>query len=142
MRRSIGYAAAIGMAVAGLNLAAAPSAFAGAYGCPGSQIGAYNLIGTNNEVWSTAYLYYSSAGGGTNCAVLVAKKFAGTRHPMKIGIRIGNGTRTEDEGNFHSYAGPVSKTSTNGRCITLSLSEEDPRNGNWAGRSVDDVACG
>jgi hypothetical protein len=142
MRRSIAYLAALGMAAVGLNLAVAPSASAGDYGCPGSQIGSYNLIGTNNEVWSTAYLYYSSADGGTNCASLVAKKFAGTRHQMKVAIWLGDGARKTDDGNYVSYAGPVSKTSSNGHCVSLSLSETDPRDGSWAGRTVDDVACG
>jgi hypothetical protein len=142
MRRSIAYLAALGMAAVGINFAVAPTASAGAYGCPGSQIGSYNLIGVNSEVWSTAYLYYSSADGGTNCAVLVAKKFAGTTHQMKVGIRLGDGALKIDDGNYEWYAGPVSKTSSNGHCVSLTLSETDPRNGNWAGRTVDDVACG
>lgn len=104
-------------------------------------MGAYDLR-DENGVWSTAYLYYSSANGGTNCASLVAKKFAGPRHYMSVGINVsGRSGYKEDEGQYSSYAGPVSQTGTDGHCINLLLWETVPGVVD-GGRTVDNVACG
>ncbi|MFF4435044.1 hypothetical protein ACFYZ4_38515 [Streptomyces sp. NPDC001513] len=142
MRRSLATLAALATMTGTAILATAPSAYAGGYGCSGSQVGSYDLQGSDG-VWSTSYLYYSSANGGTNCAVLVAKKWAGTRHYMSISMKVpGKSGPKENEGQFASYAGPVTQTGTNGHCISMILWENSPDNDHQAGRPVDNVACG
>lgn len=143
MRRFLVSLAAMVAAIGGLNLAIAPSAFAGGYGCSGSQVYSKNLIGPGGEVWSTARIYYSTANGGTNCIVLVAKKYAGVRHYMSVTLWVdGRSGSKEDDGNFVSYAGPVTQTNTNGKCVSGTLWENSPGGNNQVGAPIDHVACG
>ena len=92
MRRTLATAAALTLSFTGLGVATAPGAFAATagaseYGCPGSLIDTYNTP-ASGEVWGQLRLYYSSANGGTNCAVLLAKKYYGKSHYMEVGINI------------------------------------------------------
>ncbi|MFH8493641.1 hypothetical protein [Streptomyces coeruleorubidus] len=145
MRRLLATAAALGLSFTGLSVATAPGAFAATesaaeYGCPGSLIDTYNTP-ASGEVWGQLRLYYSSANGGTNCAVLLAKKYYGTTHYMEVGINISGSSDTKlDSGAYSRYAGPVTVTRTNGHCIDLGGGEDI--GGLWAGRSVNRVHCG
>ncbi|AZP19360.1 hypothetical protein ACIGMX_12850 [Streptomyces aquilus] len=145
MRRTLATTAALALSFTGLSMATAPGAFAAPeaaaeYGCPGTLIDTYNTPATG-EVWAQLRLYYSSANGGTNCAVLLAKKYYGTTHYMEVGINIsGSSNNKLDYGAYKYYAGPVSVTSTNGHCIDLSGAEDN--GGVWAGRSLNRVHCG
>ena len=87
---------------------------------PGSVIGSYQLHASGGAAHPNArvQVYYSSANGGTNCAVLLDNE-AGD-HYMRVTI----GGRPEvpvdwasDYGTFSSYAGAVGIRSTNGRCV-------------------------
>ncbi|MFF7451310.1 MULTISPECIES: hypothetical protein [unclassified Streptomyces] len=137
--------AALALSVTGLSMATAPGAFAATeaaaeYGCAGSLVDTYNSPATG-EVWAQLRLYYSSANGGTNCAVLVAKKYYGDLHYMEVGINISGSSNTKlDSGAYKYYAGPVSVTSTNGHCIDVGGGEDI--GGLWAGRSLKRVHCG
>ncbi|MEV7890748.1 hypothetical protein ACWD3I_42080 [Streptomyces sp. NPDC002817] len=145
MRRILATSAALALSVTGLSMATAPGAFAATeaaaeYGCPGSLIDTYNSPATG-EVWAQLRLYYSSANGGTNCAVLLAKKYYGDVHYMEVGISISGSSNTKlDYGAYKYYAGPVSVTSTNGHCIDVGGGEDI--GGLWAGRSLKNVHCG
>ncbi|MFD8010498.1 hypothetical protein [Streptomyces sp. NPDC058955] len=142
MRRPIASLAVIAMTVAGL-IGFAPSASAGDYGCAGSLVYSKNLTGPGNEVWSTAKLYYSSANGGTNCMVLVAKKYAGIKHYMYAMLRVDGRTGSHvNEGQFAWYAGPVVRTNTDGHCVSGGFWEYSPDNSIQTGAGFDSVACG
>ncbi|AYL37322.1 hypothetical protein ACG2OD_17560 [Streptomyces sp. PDY-4] len=145
MRRTLATAAALTLSFTALGVATAPGAFAATagaseYGCPGSLIDTYNTP-ASGEVWGQLRLYYSSANGGTNCAVLLAKKYYGKSHYMEVGINItGSSNNKLDYGAYSYYAGPVTVTSTNGHCIDLGGGEDN--GGIWAGRSLKGVHCG
>ncbi|KAF3466611.1 hypothetical protein [Streptomyces sp. Tu 3180] len=145
MRRILATAAALALSLTGLSVATAPGALAATsgateYGCPGSLIDTYNTP-ASGTVWGQSRLYYSPASGGTNCAVLLAKKYYGTSHYMEVGISISGSGNTElDSGAYSYYAGPVTVTSTNGHCIDLGGGEDI--GGLWAGRSLKGVHCG
>ncbi|MFK0101677.1 hypothetical protein [Streptomyces sp. NPDC091040] len=143
VRQGIVSVAAAVAVIGGINFALAPSASASGYGCSGSVVYSKNLM-VESKAWSTAYLYYSSANGGTNCAVLVAKKWAGTRHFMHISIQLSgvDSGLKKDEGQFTSYAGPVTLTHTNGHCISGTMWENSPDDNTQAGAAINKVACG
>lgn len=142
MRRSIASLAVLATAMAGL-IGLAPSASAGDYGCAGSLVYSKDLLGEGG-VWSTARLYYSPADGGTNCMVLVAKKYAGTKHYMSVSMSVdGRSGYQKNEGQFAWYAGPVVQKNTNGHCISGTLWENAPGdNAPQAGAGIYSVACG
>jgi hypothetical protein len=97
-------------ATAGLGLVAAPAASAaaqGAYGCAGSEIDTYNIKDTDGSVWGTLHLFYSSANGGTNCVVNVARKYYGQKQLLEVSIRQGDRFKKQED-YFYEYAGPVS----------------------------------
>ncbi|GAA4124293.1 hypothetical protein GCM10022415_30170 [Knoellia locipacati] len=112
-------------------LAGATAAYAGggtggngfrASACPGSVIGTYSLQASGGATHPNARVkvYYSTASGGTNCAVLLDNE-AGD-HYMRVTI----GGRPEvpvdwasDYGTFSSYAGAVGIRNTNGRCVHI-----------------------
>ncbi|MFJ2949078.1 hypothetical protein ACIO8H_15835 [Streptomyces sp. NPDC087226] len=144
MRRTFATAAALALSLTGLGVATAPSASAATsgaaeYGCPGSLVGTYNTP-ASGEVWGQLRVYYSSANGGTNCAVLLAKKYYGSSHYMEVGINISGRSGKLDSGAYQYYAGPVTVTGTNGHCIDVGGGEDN--GGIWAGRSVKGVHCG
>lgn len=131
-------------ATAGLGLVAAPTASAavqGAYGCAGSEIDTYNIKDTDGSVWGTLHLYYSSANGGTNCVVNVARKYSGQRHLLEVSIRQGDRFKKQED-YFYEYAGPVSLTSMDGHCVTVSGWVTAPNNGKAVGDQWANVHCG
>ena len=114
------------------GLAMAPAAHAGAYGCAGSQIGAYSVTTSGGTSYGTAYLYYDSS-TGKNCAVAVKNSTGGYGTSDYISVNLEKctntspastctlpGTRVHDDdgGNYLYYAGPVSISSPN-NCIKL-----------------------
>jgi hypothetical protein len=134
----------VSLAVAGCGLAAAPSASAapqGAYGCSGSEIDTYNIKDTDGSIWGTIHLYYSSADGGTNCAVNVARKYYGQRHMLEISMLQGNRSDTDRNHYYYEYAGPVSLNHMNGKCVTVGGWVTSPSGSKAVGDSWDDVHC-
>ncbi|MFE2559770.1 hypothetical protein ACFXGT_27845 [Streptomyces sp. NPDC059352] len=97
----------------------------------------------DGSVWSTAQIYYSSANNGTNCAVLVAKKWAGIKHPMGINLKVDGRTGIQvNNGDFAWYAGPVIQTNTNGHCVSSGFSEDAPNGSSASDDYIYSVACG
>ncbi len=141
MRRTFVTLAALVIGAAGVGLATAPVASAAGYGCGGSLVGQYHIKDAGGSIWSTLNVYYSSANGGTNCAVNVAKRYAGTRHGLEVHIFQGD-RRADDRGKYSQYAGPVSLTSTNGRCITVSGEVSNPSGSSVIVHKVPDIHCG
>ncbi|MFF6995230.1 hypothetical protein ACFY93_09760 [Streptomyces sp. NPDC008313] len=143
MRRTLvgllSLSAAVGLGVAtGATASATPQ---GAYGCTGSRVGTYNIKNTDGSTWGSIYLYYSSASGGTNCAVNAAKKYAGQRHLLEV--RISSGSQADsDDGIYTEYAGPVKLTHMDGKCVTLSGWVTAPGNGAAVGDQWTNVHCG
>jgi hypothetical protein len=160
MRNKVGSAVIGGASVIGLLLGFAGTAHAGdgdpaitavgtraAYGCSGA------LIDTYQTNWGQVRLYYSSAEGGTNCASLVAQKYAGQRHYMCVGIRKGSlgqscahgqpNTKSLNTGYFEEYAGPVKVTHVDNACISLNAAEDSPAGpANGYDTPIYNVHCG
>lgn len=113
----------------------------GRYGCGGSLVGQYNIKGSDNSTWGTINVYYSSASGGTNCIVNVAKKYAGTPHGLEVHLFQGS-RRADDKGRYSQYAGPVSLSETNGDCITVSGEVSNPSGSTVAIGKWSNVHCG
>lgn len=89
--------------------------------CPGSVIGTYALTsGFATHPNARVKVYYSSANGGTNCAVLFDNE-AGS-HFMRVTI-ASNPERpansASDYGTFASYAGAVGIRGTDGDCVWI-----------------------
>jgi hypothetical protein len=110
----------------------ASAASASAYGCSGSQIDSYAVRTSwpSGTIYGHIYLYYSSSNGGTNCAVVVATSAGGygVQKPMDIWMyRCAESTentpctfinpRSEDNGNYYYFAGPVKQTNADNHCI-------------------------
>ncbi|WP_405796439.1 hypothetical protein [Streptomyces sp. NBC_01506] len=125
----------------GIGLITAPTASAAGYGCGGSLVGQYNIKGSDNSTWGTINVYYSSASGGTNCIVNVAKKYAGTPHGLEVHLFQGS-RRADDKGRYSQYAGPVSLSETNGDCITVSGEVSNPSGSTVAIGKWSNVHCG
>ncbi|WP_409470910.1 hypothetical protein [Streptomyces sp. HC307] len=113
------------------GMAIAPTASAAGYGCSGNLIDTYNVKTSSVVKYGVVYLYYSTADGGTNCAVTVDTYF-GTSTTKHMAIFIGRCAAgstpgsacsqdqyTSDSGNYTWYAGPRSVTGTANRCVTL-----------------------
>ncbi|MEU7057011.1 hypothetical protein [Streptomyces sp. NPDC046197] len=131
-------------AAAGLSLVAAPAASAlpeGAYGCSGNEIGTYAIKDTDGSTWGTLHLYYSSADGGTNCLVNVAKKYYGQRHMIEVTIKQGDRGDSDRNHFYYEYAGPVHLNRMNGKCVTVSGWVTAPNNGKAVGDQWTNVHC-
>ncbi|MFJ3941786.1 hypothetical protein [Streptomyces parvus] len=128
------------LGIAGMGLVSAPTASAAGYGCGGSLVGQYNIKGADKSTWGTINVYYSSSNGGTNCAVNVAKKYAGTPHGMEVHLFQGS-RRADDRGKYSQYAGPVSLTGTNGKCITVSGEVSNPSGSSVTLDKWSDIYC-
>ncbi|MFI6490586.1 hypothetical protein [Streptomyces sp. NPDC050564] len=131
-------------ATAGLGLVAAPTASAaaqGAYGCAGSEVDTYNIKDTDGSVWGTLHLFYSSANGGTNCVVNVARKYYGQKQLLEVSIRQGDRFKKQED-YFYEYAGPVSLTGMDGHCVTVSGWVTSPSGSKAVGDQWADVHCG
>lgn len=139
-----GLTLALGGALLAPQVASAATAEpATAYGCAGSKVGTYTL-NYNGAVWGHAYLYYSSASGGTNCAVYVTAQHVGTTRPMDVWMRFHNDLHggVKDDGSYASYAGPVRLTNTAGKCLDVGYDDVNPTTGYGYGTYVGGVACG
>jgi hypothetical protein len=101
-----------------------------AYGCSGSLIDTYNVKTSSGVVYGRIRLYYSSASGGTNCAVMVSTTAGGygvdgtylSVHLRRCAQTVPGSTCTvtaekREAWYFIYYAGPVKVTSTAGRCV-------------------------
>lgn len=128
------------MAVAGLAalgvFASTTAAYAGggtggngfrASGCPGSVLNTYPLkSGTLAHPTARVKVYYSSANGGTNCAVVLDNK-AGS-HFLRVVIQNVPERPTNsasDYGTFTTYAGAVGIRNTNGKCVWVTATIRD-----------------
>ncbi|MDO0934664.1 hypothetical protein QQY66_24380 [Streptomyces sp. DG2A-72] len=113
------------------GLVMAPTASAAGYGCSGNLIDTYDVKTSGGVKYGVVYLYYSTANGGTNCAVTVDTYF-GTSTTKHMAIFIGRCAAgsvegqscsqdqyTSDSGRYTSYAGPRSVTGAASRCVTL-----------------------
>ncbi|MFF7447570.1 MULTISPECIES: hypothetical protein [unclassified Streptomyces] len=128
MRKTIStMLAALALFIGGLVMA--PTASAAGYGCSGNLIDTYDVKTSNGVKYGVVYLYYSTADGGTNCAVTVDTYF-GTRKHMAIfidrcaagsvaGRSCASDQYDSDSGNYITYAGPRQVTGSANRCIKL-----------------------
>ncbi|GAA1292532.1 hypothetical protein Psi02_50010 [Planotetraspora silvatica] len=138
---------------AGLLVAPATAANAGAYGCTGTDVGSwpvYDEYGTVGDI----HLYYDSS-TGWNCAAAVKRTsyvFYGLA--THIYITINNSAYDDnhvknnfasDSGMYKYYAGPA-KVYGKGMCIWLQAGIADVSGpnaqGNYITRYVNRVACG
>ena len=119
--------------VASFVVGVAPASATHIAGCYGSRI-EHVPLKYDTTVVGYVDLYYSSSNGGTNCVKTISagpssgvSKFmlakiyrctggAGSTCVDNFG---GFDQRDEDKGNFASYAGPVSVTSTSSRCVSF-----------------------
>ncbi|GAA3818788.1 hypothetical protein GCM10022206_66380 [Streptomyces chiangmaiensis] len=156
MKKKFAALLASALAFAGLSLVGAPAAHASGYGCSGSLIDSY-AVRTNGGTgtrYGTLYLYYSTANGGTNCAVTVDTYFGtSVKKYMEVYIwRCVAGTTAgqfcdsdqsaNDTGNYYSYAGPRSVTGTASRCIMVYGRIDNPYGSDVATASTVATHCG
>lgn len=100
---------------------AAPVQTAQAAGvCGGSRIDSKPLTSSGGSVKGHVELWYSSANNGTNCVVTYDDTTG--RNNMKAQIQVSGGSVRCDPsgcgwGYYETYAGPVTVTNTNGKCI-------------------------
>jgi hypothetical protein len=136
VRRILSGAAAV-FALLISALVFAPSASAAGYGCSGNLINTYDVKTSAGTKYGQINLYYSTADGGTNCAVVVdtywgsnvVKSFYIGIQRCPAGTTAGTyctGTVIPDSGHYYSYAGPVSVTSTADRCVRIYATETNP----------------
>ncbi|MER8073138.1 hypothetical protein ABTZ59_33250 [Streptomyces sp. NPDC094034] len=152
MRRAISVLSAVFAMLIG-GIAFAPTASAAGYGCSGNLIDSYDVRTDGGTKWGVAYLYYSTANGGTNCAAVVDTYWGtGTTKLMVANIwRCTAGTQpggtcyidqqSHDDGYYTSYAGPVSVTGTANRCIHVDGTIWNPSRTTAASVSVNAVHC-
>jgi hypothetical protein len=163
MKRLLTTFGAVIAIMAGL-LITAPTASATVPGlCPGSEIDTYYVrvggAGNTGTIYATIHLYYSSANGGTNCAILHKNRWHNEkRNDMFIGINkcgtrgctTGNNFAQSDhsldqtpQGYFH-YAGPVEVRQAAGECVYLSahMWSNADASGTRAWRTIGGQHCG
>ncbi|MFC8532656.1 hypothetical protein ACFUJY_01665 [Streptomyces sp. NPDC057249] len=141
--------------VLGGGIVTAPAASAAGYGCSGSLIDTYNVNTSSGTKYGEIKLYYSTANGGTNCAVTVDTYFGSSvKKPIRINIIRCEASASagsycaaagsmDDWDEYYTYAGPVSVTSMSGRCVRLSGSVTNPNNSTVsANRDTGAVHCG
>jgi hypothetical protein len=89
--------------------------------CAGSLVSGFPKVMTNRlgDTQGSVYLYYSSAGGGTNCATVYDN--ASGSHQMSVTLRRANLSYAgSDSGVYATYAGGVAVTGTAGTCVYVS----------------------
>ncbi|WP_371597561.1 hypothetical protein [Streptomyces sp. NBC_00564] len=121
------------------GVAFAPPAQAADYGCSGSLIETLSVKTLDGTKYGELKVYYSSANGGTNCAVTVDTRFSGTfkhmdawvaRCATNSTVSLCNWDKADpDSGTYQYYAGPVSITQTASRCIRAEGWIENPTTG-------------
>ncbi|KJK56416.1 hypothetical protein [Saccharothrix sp. ST-888] len=133
-----------------------PTASASSYGCSGNLVDTYDIKtnGGTGTKYGELNLYYSSANGGTNCAVAVDTHF-GSGVTKYQGVWIWRCTAGSsagdfceydqsdyDDGTFAWYAGPATVTGTAGRCIRLFGRIDNPTSSATADASTLATHCG
>ncbi|GAA2617264.1 hypothetical protein SMC26_40015 [Actinomadura fulvescens] len=142
-KRTVAFAAAAASVMA-VNVAVAPSANAGGYGCAGNLVRSIPVPMKDRLTGKTYYrsdvkLYYNPK-SGWNCAALVkrpGKPRYNDRTPMYIQIYNSRyaedrakGNVATDQGNFKRYAGPVKvrgRWKGKGLCISVYALHADHR---------------
>lgn len=110
--------------------------------CPGHVLSGFPLtkkVGSGNSL--SLYVYYSSANGGTNCAIVKksgswkSKKTYLDVHIWKDNVSAESGwpDGAWDQGNYYSYAGAAYITHTNGKCIDV-ISNYGLHKDDWNGQ--------
>ncbi|MFI8769237.1 hypothetical protein ACIGN6_30625 [Streptomyces sp. NPDC053792] len=122
----------------------------GAYGCSGSLIDTRN-VWDGTKTLGKLYIYYSSANGGTNCAVVVDTYF-GSSVLKYMAVDISrcatsactSTDRTQEQSDyFYQYAGPVTITGTDGHCITAGgYIARASNNAEWGDATMPVSHCG
>lgn len=141
LKKISAHLASLALLTGGLSLAVTQPAAAGDFGCPGSLVGTHNISDSQNIVWGTLYVYYSSTNGGTNCMVNKAVRYYGTSHTIRAFIS-GAGKSDNDTGKYKYYAGPVSVSGINDRCITIAGQFVNPQGTQMESREWNNVHCG
>ncbi|MER5682243.1 hypothetical protein [Streptomyces sp. NPDC002205] len=119
------------------------------------MIDTYDVRTSGGTKYGVINLYYSTANGGTNCAVVVDTYWGtGTTKNMianiwkcKAGTTPGGSTcpidtQDNDNGYYSSYAGPVTVTGTAPRCISVWGTIWNPSDTNDANGHAVAVHCG
>ncbi|GAA1182567.1 hypothetical protein F4556_001523 [Kitasatospora gansuensis] len=130
MRKAISVlTAALALIISGFTFA--PAASAGTYGCGGSLVDTYDVRTSGGTKYGQVNLYYSTADGGTNCAVTIDTYFgSGVSKDMNVvvvkcvagsaqGSMCDVGDSRIDRGYYSWYAGPVAVTGTASRCVRV-----------------------
>lgn len=100
-------------AVAGFHV---PGPYYGVSQCSGSVVRHWSLHNEIDEPAGLVQLWYSSANGGTNCAM--AYDEASGKHYIQVTLRRGDLSYAgSDSGTYEYYAGGVAVGNTNGRCM-------------------------
>jgi hypothetical protein len=142
---------AIVAAIVGATVLAFPSPAAAYDNMPGKpppSCPGYLLSGFTNPISRTSgsntlklYVYYSSANGGTNCAI-ARKSGAWYGKPTDLSVTIWRSSGSPDDlwpyaawdiGDYKKYAGAAYITGTNGKCIDVVA---DSSADEWHGGSV------
>ena len=109
--------------------------------CPGYLLSGFPLPAKSGSNTLKLYVYYSSANGGTNCAI-ARKSGAWYGKPTDLSVTIWRSSGSPDDlwpyaawdiGDYKKYAGAAYITGTNGKCIDVvadSLADE------WHGGSL------
>jgi hypothetical protein len=129
MRKFLSGASALAFAVTGV-MASAPAAQAAASvpapyklvsSCSGSMVSGFPKVLKNQlgDTQGSLRLYYSSANGGTNCAILY--DVAPGAHAMTVTLKRADlSYQGSDSGTFETYAGGVAVTGAARQCVYTS----------------------
>lgn len=116
VRTALSVAGALALIATAVPAAHAAGGTTGNGTLPGYCAG--NYVGGRTNGPFRLDVFYSSANGGTNCAILYNN--AGVRVPMEVKISSTNFVNSAwDQGNYISYAGRVAINGTAGKCIHL-----------------------
>lgn len=95
--------------------------------CSGSLLSGFPITKTSGSKTLKLYVYYSSASGGTNCAIVrKSGSWYGQSTDLKVYVwKTTSGkyaawpNAAYDRGNYQYYAGAAYITGTNGKCISV-----------------------
>lgn len=117
--------------------------------CPGSQVSESPRSKTVGSSKITLYIYYSSANGGTNCAI-ARKSGSWYGKPTWLNLEIWRSDSAPsaswpyaayDRGRYSYYAGAAYIQNTNGRCIDVSVSYGGSLNDEDGALTAYGIAC-
>jgi hypothetical protein len=95
--------------------------------CPGYLLSGFPMTSKSGSNTLKLYVYYSSANGGTNCAI-ARKSGAWYGKPTDLFVEIWKSSwgpeadwpnAAWDQGDYKKYAGAAYITGTNGKCIDV-----------------------